>query len=111
MVSVYADFPRLRASDYPQATIPPFLLIIPYRSDIVLYNEKSSSVTLLELTCPLDLVEHLESVRDHKQGKKEYQEMFDCLEIFSFYSTVELSVLRRSLLAILFIFFSKLCPE
>ena len=34
-ISVYADLPGMRASDSPQATIPPSLLITSYRPDIV----------------------------------------------------------------------------
>ena len=49
MVSVYADLPGMRASDSPQTTIPPSLLITPYRPDIVIYNQINNSVTLLEL--------------------------------------------------------------
>ena len=66
MVSVYADLPGMRASDSPQTTIPPSLLIIPYRPDIVIYNQINNSVALLELTCPLDSVHHLESARERK---------------------------------------------
>ena len=36
---------------------------------------------LLELTCPLDSVEHLKSSRDQKQGNREYTQLqseIDC---------------------------------
>ena len=69
-VSLYADLPGMRASDSQQAIIPPSLLLTPYHPDIVLYNERSTSVALLELTCPLDSVKHHESARDRKQEKK-----------------------------------------
>jgi len=57
-------------------------------------------VALLELTCPLDLIHHLNSARDRKQGNKEYQELqseFDCLGIPCIYDTIELSVLGHYL--------------
>jgi len=72
MVSLYA---RMRVSDSTQATIPPSLLPTPYRPDIVIYIDRTNSVALLELTCPLDSLEYLESARDHKQGKQEYQQI------------------------------------
>ena len=86
----------MHASDSPPATIPPSLLTTPYHPDIILYNEGNNSIVLLELTCPLDSVEHLNSARDRKQGKKEYQEIqseFDRLGLPCFYDTIELSVL------------------
>ena len=33
----------------------------------------SNAVALLELTCPLELVNHLELARDRKLGKEDYQ--------------------------------------
>ena len=100
MVSVYADLPGMRASDSPQTTIPPSLLITPYRPDIVIYNQINNSVALLELTCPLDSVYHLESARERKQRKTEYQQIlseFDRLGIPCSYYTIELSVLGHYL--------------
>ena len=93
-ISVYADLPGMRASDSPQATIPPSLLIT---SDIVFYNESSNSVALLEMTCPLDSVEHLKSARDRKQGKREYQELQSEFGFPCFYDTTEISVLGHYL--------------
>jgi len=69
MVSLYADLPGMWASDSPQVTIPPSLLSTSYRSDIVIYNDRTNSVALLELTCPLDSLDHLESARDCKHEK------------------------------------------
>ena len=100
MLSVYADLPGMRASDSPQTTIPPLLLITPYRPDIVIYNQMNNSVALLELTCPLDSVHHLESARERKQKKTEYQQIlleFDRLGILCSYYTIELSVLGHYL--------------
>ena len=48
-------------------------LFSPYRPDIVIHNKESNSVALLELTCPLDSVRHLELARDRKLKKEEYQ--------------------------------------
>ena len=84
----------MRASDCPQSTIP-FLLITPYRPDLVIFNKSNNSVAMLELTCPLESVQNLESAREPKQGKKEYQEIqseFYRLGVCCFYSTIELSV-------------------
>ena len=97
---VYADLPGRRASDSPQATIPPALLITPYRPDIVIHNKESNSVALLELTCPLDSVRHLELARDRKLKKEEYQLLLselDRLGIVNFYDTIEMSVLGHHL--------------
>ena len=62
----------MRTSESPQGTIPSSLMITPYHPDIVMYNETCNSVVLLELTCPLDTFQNLESARDHKQSKEEY---------------------------------------
>jgi len=77
VVSLYADLPGMRASDYPQSTIPPSLLIISYRSDLVIYNQETNS---LELTCPLDSTGQLEAARDRKQGETEYLEIVSELQ-------------------------------
>ena len=53
----------------------PFLLITPYWPDIVIYNGINNFVVLIELTCNLDSIHNIESARDHKQGKKEYQQI------------------------------------
>ena len=90
----------MRVSDSPQTTIPPLLLITPYRPDIVIYNQINTSVALLELTCPLDSAHHLESARECKQRKTEYQQIlseFDCLGIPCSYYTIELSALGHYL--------------
>ena len=50
---VYADLPGWRASDSPQATVPPSILSTSNRPDIVIHNKDSNAVALLELTCPL----------------------------------------------------------
>ena len=81
-------------------SIPPSLLITAYRPDIVIYNQINNSVALLELTCPLDSVHHLEPARERKQGKTEYQQIlseFDRLGIPCSYHTIELSVLGHYL--------------
>ena len=77
MISLYADLPGMRESDCPQSTIPPSLLTTPYRPDLVIFNKsnRDNSVAMLELTCPLDSVQNLESTRERKQRKKEYQEI------------------------------------
>ena len=57
-------------------------------------------MALLELTCLLDSVHHLESAREREQRKTEYQQallQFDCLGIPSSYYTIELSVLGHYL--------------
>ena len=99
-IHVYADLPGMRASESPQGTIPPSLIITSYRPDIVIYNETCNLVALLELTCPLDSIHHLESARDRKQSKEEYHQLsseFDRLGVPCFYDTVELSVLGHYL--------------
>jgi len=99
-VFLYADLPGLHASDCPQATIPVSLLVTPYRPDLVIYNRSSNCVAMMELTCPLDSVERLQSARDYKQGKQEYlmiQSELHRLGVDCSYSTVEVSVLGHYL--------------
>ena len=100
VILIYADLLGMRASDCPQSTIPPFLLITPYRPDLVIFSKSNDSVAMLELTYPFDSVQNLESARERKQGKKEYQEIqseFDRLGVHCFHSTIELSVLGHYL--------------
>jgi len=100
MILLYADLPGMRASDCPQATIPPSLLITSYRPDIVIYNKGNNSIAMLELTCPLDSTHHLEAARDRKQGKTEYLEIlseFQRMGVDCYYDTLELSVLGHYL--------------
>ena len=90
-IHVFADLPNLQASVSPPATIPPEVMPTSYRPDLVFYN---TTTTLLELTCSLDSIHHLESARSRKQNKLEYQQL---LADFSFkhyyYKTLEISVL------------------
>jgi len=95
-IHIYFDLPILRATESPQGTIPSSLLITPYCPDIIIYNEASNSVALLELTCPLNTSQHLKSARDNKQSKEDYLQILselDRLRIPSYYDTIELSVL------------------
>jgi len=99
-IRIYADLPGLRASESPHGTIPSSLMITPYRPDIVIYNESCNTVALLELTCPLDTFQNLQSARDRKQSKEEYLQILselDRLGISSHYDTIELSVLGHYL--------------
>ena len=54
------------------------------------------SVTLLELTCPLDSGQHIQAARDRKQNKVEYLQLLaelDRLNISNYYETIEITVL------------------
>ena len=87
----------MRASESPQGTIPSSLMIISCNCcpGIVIYNVTCNSVALLELPCPLDSMQHLESVRDHKQSKEEYLQILpelDHMEVSSRYDTIEFNV-------------------
>ena len=99
-ILLYADLPGMWASDCPQATIPPSLLITSYRTDLVIYNKNNNSIVMLELTCPLGSTCHLEAAREHKQGKTEYLEImseFQRVGVNCHYDTLELSVLGHYL--------------
>ena len=52
-IHIYADLPEMHASVSPQATISPTLIVTPYCPDIVICNESTDLIALLELTCPL----------------------------------------------------------
>jgi len=79
-VKVHADLPNFYANDTPQTTIPSDLLITSYRLEIVIHNTQCPSVTLLELTCPLDSAQHIQAARDRKQEKVEYLQLLAELE-------------------------------
>ena len=60
------------------------------------YNSQRPSITLLELTCPLDSAQHIQAARDRKQNKAEYLQLlaeFDRLNIPHYYDTIEITVL------------------
>ena len=42
-IHVYADLPGMYASVSPQATIPPSLIITPYRLDVVIHNKSTNA--------------------------------------------------------------------
>ena len=95
-IRVYADLPNLQASESPPSTIPPNVIVTPFRPDIVIHNTITSSLLLFELTCPLDSAHHLEQARSRKQNKVEYLQILselDRLNITNFYETLEISVL------------------
>jgi len=97
---VYADLPGRRASNTPQATVPPSIFINPYCPDIVIHNKASNAVALLELTCPIDSLSHLQSARSRKLEKENYQLLLselDRLGIVNYYDTIEMSVLGHYL--------------
>ena len=107
-IHVYADLPGMYASVSPQATIPPSLIITPYCPDIVIHNKSTNAVVLLELTCPLDSIQHLESARDQKQTKEDYLQILSELDRLGtpcYYNTIEVSVLGHYLQSLL----SSLC--
>ena len=60
-VRAYADLNGFRFNESPQEIIPSTVLITPYRPDLILYNSHSSLMGIIELTCPLDSRQHLES--------------------------------------------------
>jgi len=74
-IQVFVDLPNLQASVSPPATIPPEVMLTSYRPDLVFYNTATNSIALLELTCSLDSLHHLESARSRKQDKLEYLQL------------------------------------
>ena len=80
----------------PKTTIPIDLLITSYPPDIVIYNSQSPTITLLELTCPLDSAQHIQAAQNRKQNKVEHLQLlaeFDCRNCPNYYKTFEISVL------------------
>ena len=59
-VSVYADLQGFHFND--SETIPSTVLVTPCRPDVVIYSKHSSFIGIIELTCPLDSIQHIESV-------------------------------------------------
>jgi len=79
-IYVYADLSGMHASESPLSTLPSLLMVTLYQPDIALYSEIDHTVALLELTCPLDSFQHLESSRNHKQSKEEYLQILSELD-------------------------------
>ena len=66
----------------------------------MIHNESTNAVVLLELTCPLDSIQHLESARDQKQSKEDYLQILselDRLGTACYYNTIGISVLGHYL--------------
>ena len=86
--------------NYARVSLPTEITTYSYsivlRPDIVIYNPQSSSIALLELTCPLDSIHHIQSARSRKQNKTDYLQLlaeFDRLNIANYYETIEITVL------------------
>jgi len=72
------------------------VLFTSYCPDIVIFNSQLLSITLLELTCPLDSTQRIQAAQNRKQNKVEYLQLlaeFDCLNIPNCYETIEITVL------------------
>jgi len=93
---VYTDLQNFQASEASQATIPMSILTTSYCPDIVVFDSQVPSIALLELTCPLDSVHHIQSARSQEQSKVEYLQLlteFDRLKVPNYYDTIEITVL------------------
>ena len=91
---------RMQACVLPQSTIPLSLNCNTLSSWLMIYNESSNSVDLLELTYPLDFIHHLESAWDCKQTKEDYLLILselDRLGTLCYYNTIEIRVLGHYL--------------
>ena len=62
----YADVDCKHALDAPPATIPSFILVSSYQTDVVVCNEELKTIFLLELTCPFNSIADLTVVIKHK---------------------------------------------
>jgi len=68
-IEIFADLEDKCASDSPPTTIPPAILVSPYRLNIVVYNVELRTISLLELTCPFT---DLSAACQQKECKLEY---------------------------------------
>ena len=86
-VRVYADLNGFHFNESPQETIPSTVLITPYHRDLIL---RFSLMGIIELTCPLDSCQHLESAHCQKQQKPTYLQLLaelDRLNIANYYGS------------------------
>ena len=77
-MQIYRDFALTIHLDLE--TIPSTVLVTPYQPDIVIYNRLTSSMEIIELTCPPNSSEHLESARTRKQFEPEYVQLLAKLD-------------------------------
>ena len=92
-VEIFADLEGKCASDSPPATIPPAILVSPYRPDIVEYNAGLRTISLLELSCLFDSNTDHSAAHQRKESKLEYQQIvaeFDHLGFVIKYFTIEI---------------------
>ena len=66
-VTLFQDRHTYRHDLVIQSAIPPNVMVIPFRPDIVIYNTTTSSLQLFELTCPLDSAHDLVQARSRMQ--------------------------------------------
>ena len=83
---LYGDLDGYRASDNPQTTIPPELLITTARPDIVIFN--GSDVLLLEPTVPHNSKQMIIEAHKRKEGKINYNCLLGDLENIGVNSTL-----------------------
>ena len=65
-------------------------------TQVVCICRETENVVLLELTCPLDSIQHLQSARDRKQTKEDYLQILSELDRLGtpcYYNAIEISVL------------------
>ena len=84
---IYADIPGHRASDTPSATIPLNILCTSARPDIVIIHK--DTITLLELTVPINTTEGLNNARERKHAKDNYIHLLGDLNSKGYFADLE----------------------
>ena len=88
---LYADIDQWRAEDTPPSTIPPNILSISLRPDIV--HSLSKQIHLLELTIPTNSQKGLDQAREQKLNKPEYNYLISDLKVIGWSPSIEIGSL------------------
>ena len=113
-LSLYVDLPGLRASEVPQATIPPQVIVTSSRPDLVVIQD--GKIRMLELTVCGNTSEALKAANTRKSRKLDYLHLVSDLQNKGWevdYQTIEIGALGHHLPsapASLSTKWPKLCP-
>ena len=69
---LYADLQGYRYQNSPPTTIPSTILVTPLRPDLVILNNPSKNIHILELTVPTNTTQGIQNACTRKQSKEAY---------------------------------------
>ena len=93
---LYADLEGYRYENSPPTTIPSTILVTPLRPDLVILNNPSKNIHILELTVPTNTTQGIQNARTRKQSKEAYLSLIEDISSCKWsvtYDTIEIGSL------------------